>query len=59
MRVNLVEIKLRSGGNRVRLEHLFEVESLYIGRGPDNDLSLQGLTVSLHHATIRIGDGHT
>jgi hypothetical protein len=59
MRVNLVEIKLRSGGKRVRLEHLLEVESLYIGRGPDNDLSLQGLTVSLHHATIRIGDGHT
>ena len=57
MRVSLVEIKLRSGGKRVRLDLSFEVESLYIGRGPDNDLSLQSLTVSLHHATIRIGDG--
>jgi hypothetical protein len=58
MRVSLTEIKLRPGGKRVRLERAVEVESLYIGRGPDNDLSLQGLTTSLHHATIRLGDGH-
>lgn len=58
MRVSLAEIKLRPGGKRVRLDHAVEVESLYIGRGPDNDLSLQGLTTSLHHATIRMGDGH-
>jgi predicted CXXCH cytochrome family protein len=58
MRVRLVEIRLRAGGNKVRLDHALEVESLYIGRGPDNDLCLKGLTVSLHHATIRIGDGH-
>ncbi|MBC8188073.1 MAG: cytochrome c3 family protein [Proteobacteria bacterium] len=58
MRVNLVQIKLRPGGKRVRLEQIVEVESLYIGRGPDNDLCLQGLTTSLHHATIRKGDGN-
>jgi len=58
MRVSLVEIKQRAGGKRVRLEHLVEIESLHIGRGPDNDLSLKGLTVSLHHATLRLGDGH-
>ena len=58
MRVSLAEIKLRPGGKRVRLDHAVEVESLYIGRGPDNDLSLQGLTTSLHHATIRLGDGN-
>ena len=58
MRVGLAEIKLRPGGKRVRLERSVEVESLYIGRGPDNDLSLQGLTTSLHHATMRMGDGH-
>jgi predicted CXXCH cytochrome family protein len=58
MRVSLVEIKQRAGGKRVRLEHSVEVESLHVGRGPDNDLSLKGLTISLHHATLRIGDGH-
>ena len=58
MRAILSQIKLRPGGKRVRLDQSVEVESLYIGRGPDNDLCLQGLTTSLHHATIRMGDGH-
>ncbi len=58
MRVSLEEIKVRPGGKRLRLDHALDVESLYIGRGPDNDLCLKGLTVSLHHATIRKSDGH-
>ncbi|HEB89380.1 MAG TPA: FHA domain-containing protein [Deltaproteobacteria bacterium] len=58
MRVSLAEIKVRPGGKRLRLDHSLDVESLYIGRGPDNDLCLNGLTVSLHHATIRKSDGH-
>ncbi|HIF93458.1 MAG: cytochrome c3 family protein [Myxococcales bacterium] len=58
MRVSLSQIKLRPGGKRVRLDQSVEGESLYIGRGPDNDLCLQGLTTSLHHATMRIGDGN-
>ena len=57
MRVRLTEIRLRPNGKKVRLDRDVEVESLFIGRGPDNDLCLKGLTVSLHHATVRIGDG--
>jgi predicted CXXCH cytochrome family protein len=57
MRVRLTEIKLRPTGKKVRLDRDVEVESLFVGRGPDNDLSLKGLTISLHHATIRKSDG--
>jgi hypothetical protein len=57
MRVRLTEIRLRPTGKKVRLDRDFKVESLFIGRGPDNDLSLKGLTISLHHATIRISEG--
>jgi hypothetical protein len=58
MRVSLAEIKTRPGGKRLRVDHFVEVESLHIGRGPDNDLCLTGLTISLHHATIRIANNH-
>ncbi|MHA7839853.1 MAG: cytochrome c3 family protein [bacterium] len=57
MRVRLSEIKLRPTGKKVRLDRDLDVESLFIGRGPDNDLSLKGLTISLHQATIRMSDG--
>jgi len=57
MRVRLTEIKLRPTGKKVRLDRDLDVESLFIGRGPDNDLSLKGLTISLHQATIRMSDG--
>jgi hypothetical protein len=58
MRVSLAEIKVRPGGKRLRIDHFVEVESLHIGRGPDNDLCLTGLTISLHHATIRTANAH-
>jgi hypothetical protein len=57
MRVRLTEIRLRPTGKKVRLDREIEVESLFIGRGPDNDLSLKGLTISLHQATLRMADG--
>ncbi len=57
MRVQLTEIKLRPTGKKVRLDRDLEVESIFVGRGPDNDLSLKGLTISLHQATIRMSDG--
>ena len=57
MRVRLTEIRLRPTGKTVRLERDVDVESLFIGRGPDNDLSLKGLTISLHQATVRMSDG--
>ncbi len=57
MRVRLTEIRLRPTGKKVRLDRDVDVESLFIGRGPDNDLSLKGLTISLHQATLRMADG--
>lgn len=57
MRVRLTEIRLRPTGKKVRLDREVDVESLFIGRGPDNDLSLKGLTISLHQATIRMSEG--
>jgi len=57
MRVRLTEIRLRPTGKKVRLDRDVEVESLFIGRGPDNDLSLKGLSISLHQATLRMADG--
>lgn len=57
MRVRLTEIRLRPTGKKVRLDRDLDVESLFIGRGPDNDLSLKGLTISLHQATLRMADG--
>ncbi|MFO0690981.1 MAG: FHA domain-containing protein [Myxococcota bacterium] len=57
MRIRLVEIRTRTSGKKVRLERDLDVEALRIGRGPDNDLSLRGLTISLRHATLRAGDG--
>ena len=57
MRVRLTEIRLRPTGKKVRLDRDVDVESLFIGRGPDNDLSLKGLTISLHQATIRMSEG--
>ncbi len=57
MRVRLTEIRLRPTGKTVRLDRDVDVGSLFIGRGPDNDLSLSGLTISLHHATVRMSEG--
>ncbi len=57
MRVRLTEIRLRPTGKKVRLDRDVDVESLFIGRGPDNDLSLKGLTISLHQATLRMAEG--
>lgn len=57
MRVRLTEIRLRPTGKKVRLDRDLDVESLFIGRGPDNDLSLKGLTISLHQATLRMAEG--
>ena len=57
MRIRLTEIRLRPTGKRVRFDRDVDVESLFIGRGPDNDVSLKGLTISLHQATIRKSDG--
>ena len=53
----MTEIRLRPTGKKVRLDRDVDVESLFIGRGPDNDLSLKGLTISLHQATLRMADG--
>ena len=44
MKVRLTEVRLRPTGKKVRLDRDIEVESLFVGRGPDNDLSLKGLT---------------
>ena len=44
MRVRLIEIKTRKNGKKVRLEREINVESVFVGRGPDNDLLLKGLT---------------
>lgn len=57
MHVRLTEIRLRPTGKKVRLDREIDVESLFVGRGPDNDLALKGLTILLHHATIRKSDG--
>jgi len=57
MHVRLTEIRLRPTGKKVRMARDVEVESLFIGRGPDNDLSLKGLTISLHQATMRMSEG--
>ena len=48
MRIRLVEIRTRTSGKKVRLERDLDVEALRIGRGPDNDLSLRGLTKPKH-----------
>lgn len=57
MRIRLVEIRTRTSGKKVRLERDLDVEALHLGRGPDNDLSLRGLTISLRHATLRASEG--
>ena len=57
MRVRITEIRLRPTGKKVRIDREVEVESLFIGRGPDNDLSLKGLTIALHQATLRLAEG--
>jgi hypothetical protein len=52
MRVRLIHCTTRSSGTIARREEQVSVESLFIGRGTDNDITLRGLTISLHHATI-------
>ncbi len=53
MRVRLVHITTRRSGAKSRREERLEVESLSVGRGTDTGLSLNGLTISLHHATFQ------
>ena len=57
MRVRITEIRLRPTGKKVRIDREVDVDSLFIGRGPDNDLSLKGLTIALHQATLRLAEG--
>lgn len=52
MRVRLIHTSTRPSGAVARREDQLNVEALFIGRGTDNDVSLPGLTISLHHATI-------
>lgn len=53
MRIRIVQITTRRSGAQARHDDLRDDDVLTIGRGTDNDLSLPGLSVSLHHATIR------
>lgn len=53
MRVRLVHVTTRRSGRAVR-EQEIEVETLRVGRGTDNAISLPGLTVGLHHADFHL-----
>lgn len=57
MRIRLIQITTRRSGAKARREDLRETDALHVGRGTDNDLSLPGLTVSLHHAVFRRSEG--
>lgn len=57
MRIRLIQISMRRSGTEARREELRESDALHVGRGTDNDVSLPGLTVSLHHAVFRRADG--
>ena len=57
MRIRLTQITTRRTGAQARREDVRETDALHVGRGTDNDLSLPGLTVSLHHAVFRRADG--
>ncbi len=50
MRIRLITITTRRSGAKARREEMREDDVLTVGRGTDNDVSLAGLTVSLHHA---------
>jgi hypothetical protein len=57
MRVRLIQLTTRRSGAQARHEEVREDDFLTIGRGTDNDVSLPGLAVSLHHAWIRRSGG--
>lgn len=52
MRVRLIQITTRRSGAKARREQLREVASFSVGRGTDNQLVLNELTVSSHHAAF-------
>jgi hypothetical protein len=53
MRIRLIQITTRRSGAQARREELRDDDFLTVGRGTDNDVSLPGLSVSLHHASFR------
>jgi hypothetical protein len=55
LRVLLIHIGVSPSGEPRRREQRLTVEELKIGRAPSNDLSLPGLSISFHHATIHRG----
>lgn len=58
MRVRLVQITTRRSGATARKEQTREVSTLRVGRGTDNELVLNELTIGLHHASFeKRGDG--
>jgi len=57
VRIRLIQVTTRRSGEKARREEVREDDVLGIGRGTDNDLSLPGLSVALHHATLRVDDG--
>ncbi len=57
MRVRLITVTTRRSGTKARREDRQEVEALTVGRGTNHPLSLNGLTISLHHATFHERSG--
>jgi pSer/pThr/pTyr-binding forkhead associated (FHA) protein len=57
MRIRLIQITTRRTGAQARREEIRDDDVLTVGRGTDNDLSLAGLSVSLHHASFRKVEG--
>jgi hypothetical protein len=54
MRIRLIQITTRRSGAQARREEMRDDDVLTVGRGTDNDVSLPGLSVSLHHASFRL-----
>lgn len=52
MLVRLVQITTRRSGATARKEQSREVSTLSVGRGTDNELVLNELTIGLHHASF-------
>ena len=58
MRVRIVHLKKTRSGELGRREESRDVEELSLGRGPENDLQLNGLLIELHHSQLRkLADG--
>lgn len=60
MQVRIVKVKVRKSGVRARRARAVDVTTISIGRATDNTITLNDLTVPLHHSTLHLhSDGVT